>query len=846
MSTATSTLKLFSEPPVSPARLSRPYYVYVYSEPDGFQPGGPFGVIELRAGLLFVDGRRVANPRFGPRTVSWSEHLPEGGHMSGRLSFSLSGVECSGTITIGGVTGDLAAVRYDVFATAVPSCAYNTQITTARHPADTQESSVGADGWTDGLQLVIGYQQQPGQPLPTAQASLGGQDVSDYIGLSITGDDALKITLTLFTAADALCTFDNGLYLSGSLVFSTFGDSFSGQITGTCQDRTGQSAYVWKGSVAHQSDLAPLHSAHARQATGTGADVAAGGAGVAADGAGAGPPLSVGELMTLVPDEAVSQLTNEMLVENMKWAIAQSSSESPWLGEFFGEQPPVLQPSQKAIARQGLDWYQKDFAIAYLTSALNGLQGEGAPSVKLDAQQQAKLDHYLKHGLGLDNTYNAQMGQLHSAAYLETVRRLQDYIADGGEKWAALLYDALTSSGQLALLLNRVNAEHDMSSMNEFAALLTALDPSGNYAKRYAQAVIARVLLGATTRTKVTDKELTMTWLPDALEAFSKEYTGAGGEGQSLAQAVSDAAAQFGGFTGLASQFADFLIAASGADIHAQSGAAREAFAARFPNLTRAADVLFFISWVGGVFNVVASFVNWNAESPTQRASVITSCVDLVARAADRVINLLKGRLTLDDWNELNRWASSNVALEDFSEINRAAVGGEDDDWAQIGLEESADLFDAETKTIVTAGTRWAQIYENASKVVAVVGIATSAVFTVLSTIDFINDIKTGQPVSQQTLDGILMVSNAITTVCLVLDLALGLAVFALAAAVFAIIGLVVSIILLFMPKPKQEPPSTKFMTDTGIPFVNNLPPPPPALADAGPRPRLVYNLAGA
>jgi len=838
MSTATSTLKLFSEPPVSPARLSRPYYVYVYSEPGGFRPGGPVGVIELRAGLLFVDGRRVAAPRFGPRAVSWSEHLPGGGHTSGRLSFSLSGVECSGTITVGGAAGDLAAASYDLFATTVPSCSYDTQITTARQPAGTQESSVGADGWADGLELVIGYQQQPGQPLPTAQASLGGQDVSDYIGLSIAGDDALQITLTLFTAADELCTFDDEFYLSGSIVFSTFGDSFSGQVTGTCQDRTGQGAYVWKGSVAAQTDLPALPAAHARRAPGTDADAAAAGAGEVL-------PLSVGELMTLVPDKAVSQLTNEMLVENMKWAIAQSSSEAPWLGEFFGEQPPVLRPSQEAIARQGLDWYQKDFAIAYLTGALNSLKGEGAPSVKLDAQQKAKLDYYLRHGLGLDSAYNTQMGQLHSAAYLETVRRLHDYIADGGEKWAARLYDALTSNAQLTLLLNRVKAEHDMSSMNEFASLLAALDPSGGYAKRYAQAVIARVLLDATIRTKVTDKDLTMTWLPDALEAFAKKYAGAGGEGASLAQAVSDAAAQVGGFTGLASQFADFLIAASGADIHAQSGAARDAFAARFPNLTRAADVLFFVSWVGGVFNVVASFVNWKAESPTQRASLITSCVDLVARAADRVINLLKGQLTLDDWNELDRWASSDVALEDFSEINRAALGGEDEDWVRVGLEESADLFDAETKTVVTAGTRWAQIYENASKVVAVVGIATSAVFAVLSTIDFINDIKSGKPVSQQALDGILMVSNAVTTVCLVLDLALGLAVFALAAAVFAIIGLVVSIILLFMPKPKQEPPSTRFMTDHGIPFVNSLPPP-PASADAGPRPRLVYNLAGA
>lgn len=812
------TIKFFSEPKVKPAELHRAYYAYTYSDSARqYLRGEDIRLIYFNHGELFIDDLHIVRPRFEPRSVSWHQQT-KGRFSSGYLSFDLDGIKCQGSIALG--TSAESHARYDLFATAIPPSTYTTQLTSSRFPEGTDINNIAASAWVSGLAFQLGYQDQPGQPLPIPDVTMDNQQITDYVSLIVLENDQLQIQLAL--DADVVCQVDNNLYLSGSIVFSTFGETFSGEVIATCQDETGLGSYFWRGTVTGQQPFAAPASFTRISEDELVSDTA----------------LTLGELITLVPDETVTQLANTMLVENMKWAVGQNETEKDWLRTFFGQQPPTLSPAQQAIAGQGADWYQQKFAVAYLTSAFDNWDGAGASAIKLDDNQKAKLKHYLKEGLAKEDGFNTQMNLLDRLAYVESKNRVQDYINDGGEKWAAALFAAITSASQLSLLLNRVKANHDMSAANNFAVLLQTLDPSGNYAKQYAQVIVSRVLLDATLQTKIVDKDLTMSWMPSALETFVREYGTpetdvapdaalVSDEKRAVADALKEAAQALDGFTALASQFADFLIAAKGTSIVEQSELAREAFATAHPNLAAAGDALFFISWVGGVFNVVVSFLNWNAESPTEKANVITSCVDLIGSAADRVVSILKGEMTLDSWNQLNQWASDNVELEDFAQINREVAGVEDEGWIQVGLEDIPELFNAEMGTIVVAETRWARIYANAAKVVSVIGIATSAAFTVLSTIDFINDIKSGQPVSKIAFDGILMASNAITAVCLVLDLVLSVTVFALAAAVFAIIGLIASIVLLFLPKAEDTSPTTQFMENTGVPFVNALPAPP-------------------
>ena len=810
------TIKFFSEPKVKPAELNRPYYAYTYSDSVGhYLRGEDISVIYFDHGELFIDDLHIARPRFGPRAVSWHQQT-KGRFTSGHLSFDLDGIKCQGSIALG--TSAESHAQYDLFATAIPPSTYTTQLTSSRFPDGTDISSIPASAWVSGLAFQLGYQEQPNQPLPTSYVTMDNQQITDYISLVVLQNDQLQIQFDL--DADVVCQFDNNLYLSGAIVLSTFGETFSGKVSGTCQDQTGQGSYFWRGTVTGQQPFAaPAFFTRIREAE------------LVSDTA-----LTLGELVTLVPDETVTQLANTMLVENVKWAIGQSDTEKDWLPTFFAQQQPTLSPAQQAIAGQGTDWYQQKFAIAYLTSAFDNWDAAGAPAIKLDKDQKAKLKNYLTQGVAQETSFNTQMNLLTKLAYVESKNRVQDYINDGGEKWAAALFAAITSASQLSLLLNRLKASHDISSGNNFAVLLQTLDPSGNYAKQYGEIVVSRVLLDATLETKIMDKDLTMSWLPSALEIFVREYgtpeTGVApgaalvsDDKRAAADALNEAAQALGGFTALAAQFADFLIAAKGTNIIEQSALAREAFATAYPNLAAAGNALFFINWVGGVFNVVVSFPNWNAESPTKKASVITSCVNLIGKAADKVVSILKGEMTLDNWNQLNQWASEQV--EDFAQINREVADVEDEGWIQVGLEDTSELFNAEMGTIVVAETRWAKIYANAGKVVAVVGIAASAAFTVLSTIDFVNDIKSGHPVTKTAFDGIVMASNAITTVCLVLDLALSMAAFALAAAVFAVIGLIASIVLLFLPKAEDPSPTTQFMEDRGVPLVNALPAPP-------------------
>lgn len=803
-------LEFHKKPKLNLSCLESTYFVYYFSDVNNsFVEGDKIKHLHFMNGKLLVDQLPIKEPQFNSRTVSWSQQT-EHHYTAGQLNFSLNGVDCQGTIAVGSKPED--SVMYHVFASLVPASVYTTSITKQRFPAGTNPDSVPADQWQPGPELQLGYNYQPGQAMPTPVVQLDNQPVTDYVGYNIVQGDSLEVVLTMETAADILCSVDENLYLAGSIVFSSFGEKFTGTIRSTCKDRNGDGTYLWKGQTVNR--IAPVYNV----LMASNADAV-----LIKDGIG----LSLGELLSLVPDTDVGETAHEMLVENMKWAIAQDSNKKAWLQTFFNQQPPVLPKGRADLISQDMAWYQDDYAISYLSWAFDSITGPGAPCIKLDPQQKSKLEYHLKEGIGKSISYNKQMNGIYVGALLQAKPRLSLYISDGREKWAKSLYDFITSPAQLSLLVNRVYANNDISSSNNLATLLQVLEPEGNYAQQYQKRVLARVLMQASMTTVINDADFTASWLADVLQVFAQAYgtkegnspNGEPDDKQEVADAVRDAAEYFGSFSDLARELASFLITAKGSTIAQQSQSAQEAFAAAYPKLATAGRVLFLVCWVGGVFNVVVSFLGWSSISTEKRIGVITSAVDLVCKAADLITDILKSSISAKALTQINNWASSPDVLDATVQIFAEA----EEDWVGVGAEATVQLFNDETRVIEAQGSRWAKIFSGVSKVVAVVAVVVSAVFTVLSTIEFINAIKDGKPLSTEILDGIQMVSNTVTTVCLVLDLVLDMTVFALAASVFAIIGLIVTIISMFMPEPKEEQPVNKFMQNTALPFINQL-----------------------
>jgi hypothetical protein len=796
-------VRMFAEP--LPLRTDeRIFFVHAADGTGGFARGGAVDRVELRNGMLVVDGTPILRPHFGARSLSWTQQST--GHFTaGRLDFTPNGLAFHGTVAFG--TSAEEATLTPVMGTAIDPTRYRTRITKRRYPADTSASDLPADAWADGSEFELGYRYRPGDPFPELVVFLNGFEIPDRVVLTIGEDGNLEIEIVLEDDASVVCLFDESLYLRGRIVFSTFGDRFDGRITSTCTDRSGDGVYFWKGDVIEDAARQTRPSSENRSLT--------------ADDLLEVRALSVAELMTLLPDDEVRALVNNRLVESMKWAMGQSDQGRNWLQTFFQQRTPVLAPEQEELAKKDLAWFQEQFSIGYLTQGLDLAQGPNAPTVKLDQGQRTRLANWLQQTVGPSIPFNRQMIGLFRDAYLRAQPRLADYFADGGAKWARLLFEAITQPDQLTSIIGRASSFHDMTPANNFTTLLYTLDPDGNLGREYMEAVLARALLQQTWATMVRDYDLTMEWMPFALEAFVDAYSAPGtadddAHGREIANDVRKAALEFGDFAALANQFALLLIAAKGSSLPDQYQNAQKAFVAKYPKYALASQALLFLAWVAGVVNVIIAFLGWSTMSAEEKARTITGTVNMLRTAATAVPEIF-GKMTLRAWNAVNRWAASAV------NAMRGLLARLSDSWSELGARETTSLFDGNTQTI-RPNTRWARFTAVASKAVAVIGVVVSAAFTVISVWTLLEDNGAGKPPGATIVDVLTFLANAATTVALVLHLFFGTLLFSIAASVFAIAGLVLAIVTLFLPKPEKKPPADQFMERTAIPFVNQLP----------------------
>ncbi len=785
-------------------------------------------VIDITREVLRIGDHEVHDVDFGTNSISWAA-AREGSFTSGQLVFAPDGVTCRGFVAFG--PSAASASHQAVFASAVPPTSYRTQITRQRHPTGTDPASLPEDAWQPGVELDLGYTLNPATGFPESAVKLDSQDVAIYVSLAVTKDtDLLVLGVDATVERDVVCAVDPSLYTGLKATFSLFGDAFAGEVASTCADAQGSGTYLWRGTAltaVPAEVLARLRAPAAQAARPHRA-------------AAVGDTPSIAELLSLVPDQRVNDTANAMLVENTRWAIAQDPRRASWNPDLFGVQPPALAADRQKLIGQSLDWYQKQFAVSYLTWGLNDVEGPAAPEVTLSSDQRQKLSGFLKRGLGESGDYAKQMHGLYGEAYLTAKRPLAKYL---GADWADKLLDAVGSGSLLNNAVGQIVVNHDAGQASGISALLQTLDPSGKAAATYQERLLSKLLLSYSLQTRVTDLDLAMSWLPDALQAFAETYgtkpnaalalAAAAGpraagdqdgkpDKTQVADAVRDAAEHLGGWSELAKELAKLMILSKGRTLAQQGEDAAEAFATAYPRLAVAGRAVFFVAWVGGMFNVIVSFLGYEDLSPTEKASTIVDLVGLAGDAAEAAIGVLKRGEAMAAWRKLQGFISSEDAINDFGEVSRSLA--EDGEVIGQGARATGDLIDAEAG-VLTNGTRWDKVFAAAEKVVAAIGVLLALASTVLSTIDFIHDIMQGKPISKTVIDGLLVATNLAATVSLALDLVIGSTVFAMAASVFAIVGLVLAIIAMFLPEPKAETPATKFMKTYGIPYAEGLQP---------------------
>lgn len=798
--------------------IGRPFFVYDLDS-------GPKA--ELNSGAPFViigeDNIRVGNHIItdftkGHNSVTWRGSGPNW-HCSGHLFFAPDRVTAHGSIACG-VSAEVADVK-TVLASSVASTIYQSTVTKKRYPAKTNPKSLPADAWETGLELDLGYKINPTTNAPETQFDLDKQDLStSLVSLNTNKEKLLVLVFNAVTDRIFACQTDPKLYLSGSLTFSLFGDKFSGVVETRCSDKDSKSkdVYFWRGQSTDKTYKALVTQMKTEPTAETVA--------IALTVESQMENLSLVELCSLTPDDNLQDNARKLLVENMKWAIGQDPSRKPWLKQFFAQTAPAIFEWQSDLASRDLQWYQHSFAVPFLVAGFDGASGFGAPTHRLDEKQRAKLNRHLTKGIGSSQSYVRQMAGISSQALLNSRPRLRAYIETDSAQWATQLLKVFSSSSQLTQMANRIMETHDASGASSIGTLLHALDSTGKSTRRYHELLMARIMMTTSMQSTVQDENLTMQWLPQAIDAFVEKYldsekAAAGDDRAAIAESLSQASSAFGESTELAAEFTKFMMLAKGQDIRLQAESAREAFARAHPKYDKAGRALFVLAWAGGMFSVIVSFMGWTDLSDNEKTETIGKLVDLTGEAAGEVIGILKPNPKFTEWIELQELSAKNEMLDGFVDVP-AGIAGEN--WCQNGGKNLIEIFDVSGKQILAEESGWGNFLLNAEKAVGAIGVAVSALMTVLSAIDVANDVKDHKSADQKTIDSLLLATNLATTVSLTIGLALASTAAMMASSVFAFAGLIISLVEMFRPKPKETSPVDIFMQDYGFPFIEALP----------------------
>lgn len=804
--------------PDATRRLRASFHVLSHEAGAGFVQNPKMPSVVLDHGRLIVGGTPVHTARFTADHITWVQQSP-GRYTSGHLYVHQGGLGIHGIVYHGTTHAD--AVRHDIVGTVVKPVAYKTRITRKAYPASTNPATIPDSEWQDGLALTISYELGVGDTLPSPKVTLDGQDIdTQYMTWSI---DAQSRTVLSLQLDDVMCMLDDALYRTATIAFDMYVPvpTGTGSVTALC----GDSGPVKDGTVRFwKADPVPQTALFAAPAVENIAPT---------DVMAATDVLTINELMTILPDETVNDDSNSMFLRNMKWAMGQDSTERDWLKNFFGETPPTIdEPDQQALVKQSLDWYQNQFAKAYLTKSFNQYDGPNAPEHRLDQNQSVKLDSFLKEGLAQSKDFNIQHQGIFVDAYIGAKPRLRTYINDGGNKWAKQLFDVLTNGPQFVLMVNRVSGASGDSAalgpLNNFACLLTALQPSGELARDYYQSVMSGVIVKLVPQTSQSDRDTVMQWLPTVMQELLRKL--ANGELPDEVNISKEEGLEMyqeyikhqNEITGAMADLLQSIVASNLIKQTQQFEQGFESIAQKYPKLAKAGKLFLVIGWAGGVASIITALVkgDWKKMTDVEKAEFVTECVQSVVQAFDAVPVLYNGvkGLSVSAWNKLmEKWygPEQQTSVENLGQKVAA-----DDDWVVVSAEETAPLLRAGA---LGRGTLYARLFGEGilAGVVKILGAVAAAAMAGWSLWQLINDIKSKGSVSTIVFDSLMFAANFLSAVCLVVDLFVATSFLPILGAVLAIAGLIIAFLAGFLEKPKN--PVDEWMTEYGIPFVNGI-----------------------
>jgi uncharacterized membrane-anchored protein len=815
------------------------YHVLAHKPGEGFVENPGLPSIVLDNGKLIVGAVPVHTVRVTADHFTWVQQSP-GRYTSGHIYTLHNGLDIHGVAYIGTSPSD--AVEHTFVGTAAKPAKFDTWITKQSHPAATDPTKIPEGEWEKGPDLEITYETEIGEGLPKPKVKLGGVDLGDTSTTwSVGVDDATVLNIH---TDDITCEFYPKLVKLAALSFdpNDFAVKGWGNISQLCSEAVSLKADVrrfWKAAPQATATLraAPTLEAIAPQ------DIMP----LSSDA-----PLDIKELVTLLPDDQIAEASKKMLSTNMYWAMGQHPAEKDWLKNFMAMEPPELDAEEKKLVTESLAFYQDKFAKAYLASGFQRMAGQGAPEHRLDSKQELKLTTFLSSGLAKEKDFTVQQHGIYYRSYRATHPRLYDYINDKNHDWAQELYKKLTDGPQFQLMVNRViGCQGDpkaMAPVNNFACLLTALDPTGKKAKDYFNAVVTGVLQSQVPKVLHNKEELER-WLPHTLEAVLRELA----EGETQREGISKAEAEFvyqyylKNASSATTGFANLLLSLSSTSLFDKAKEFEGACEAAFSSTRVAAffgKLFLVVGWVTGLVSIIYAFAHgikadWEKMTDPQKAKFVTGIAQTIITAFDAGRLVWRGiKFIWDKGVEFARafWAKLEEALNDAPVINKIEAEadaflesvGEDGGLISSGASETAPLIaqmaeagEAGEEAVVATSRLWPLFAKAGVTVLKVFGAITAVAMAAWSLWTLIDDLTKNPTVTTKVFDSLIFIANTLAAVCIVTSLFVESTVIPIAGAILAIIGAIIAILAMFLEKPAN--PIDVWMVDVGIPFVNGL-----------------------
>ncbi|XP_066916725.1 uncharacterized protein [Clytia hemisphaerica] len=494
------------------------------------------------------------------------------------------------------------------------------------------------------------------------------------------------------------------------------------------------------------------------------------------------------------------------------------------------------------------DTFGQKFGIAYLLQGL--LQSDESKKFFTEDDKQRLVSYWkgtTKNCLSQDKDYAEAQRLLNRLVHIENTtiddnQSLQDYLDDGGEKWAKNLYEAISTYDSITSMAMADSITKGNGPYHKYVMLLFCLAPDKEYCDLLHSDILTYRLQELHEYFEGTEEEIVDEQIKDVVKEFlSKLQTGELEDFNNVKAELLELKneMQIDSMGEFSDTFANMCAGAMNyAFFQTQEGSFKGRLCKGIKKMCDDYNIISKITLVGklvmglgyavGFYNCVKCLMKWDTLSDDQRATLVVDCMrygtDIMKAlfdiAADIDASLISGNWS---WklNKIFRSACAKLGIKEgkFAKMIYHNMGWQNSVFEVDMAESLADIEEAGKLE-----GRFGKFFKVSSKFLKGMTMVLSVANTALMGYKLFKDFRDDAPMYQIVLDGLQLMVGIGEIVFLVLEITTDLAFVPIVGQVLAVVGVILDIILLILAASmEQKTPAQIFIEGEGRDFLQTV-----------------------